>query len=147
MSSGDRIREAREGAGLSQEALAERIGVHQGTVSAWETEATKRISTSHYLLLSQATGYALEWLRTGEGEKRLGPVGLSLEDALGAFLAAYPADPVPVVRAVVTGYVGAGLAIPRWLTERWTELAEGHGAGENHARVREGRRATDRRIG
>lgn len=41
-----RIRDARKGAGLSQEELAAACGVNQGTVSAWETGGSARVSVT-----------------------------------------------------------------------------------------------------
>jgi transcriptional regulator with XRE-family HTH domain len=57
----DRIRRAREHAGLEQRELAERAGISPATVSAAETgRATPHRSTLR--LIAAATGVAFDWL-------------------------------------------------------------------------------------
>lgn len=81
--SGDQLRTARETAGLSQAALADKVGVTQGAVSNWETGRVP-ISPAHAQALEQilATGGAPqppnspsqdygEWLRGRRGERQL----------------------------------------------------------------------------
>lgn len=60
---GDRMRKAREAAGLSQQELAEAIGVSRRSISAYETNGTLKKP----VLLSWAlrTGVPLPWLRDG----------------------------------------------------------------------------------
>lgn len=57
-----RLREQRERANLTQDALGDRVGVRQGTVSSWETDATEpRVSEIRSLakILACTTDYLL----------------------------------------------------------------------------------------
>jgi transcriptional regulator with XRE-family HTH domain len=58
---GDKIRRAREFAGLEQRELANRAGISQATVSAAET-GRARPHRSTLVLIAQATGVSYEWL-------------------------------------------------------------------------------------
>lgn len=64
---GDRLTAAREGAGLSPEALAGRVGVSAETLAAWEADMSEpranRLST-----LAGVLNVSLRWLLTGVGE-------------------------------------------------------------------------------
>jgi HTH-type transcriptional regulator, cell division transcriptional repressor len=64
---GDRIAAARESAGLSQSALAERIGVRQKTLRAWESDQAEP-RANRLQMLAAMLGVSLRWLLTGEGE-------------------------------------------------------------------------------
>lgn len=62
---GDRLRIAREGAGLRQADLATLMGVGQEQVSKWESgklPMSKRLE-----LLASSVGATVEWLLTGNG--------------------------------------------------------------------------------
>jgi transcriptional regulator with XRE-family HTH domain len=62
---GTRIKEAREGAGLSQSALGNAFGITREAVSLWESD--KNAPTLDKLgLLLQQTGRTADWLLTGE---------------------------------------------------------------------------------
>lgn len=43
------LREAREGAGLSQEQLAEAVGCHQTAISGWEAEGERNRGSAHFV--------------------------------------------------------------------------------------------------
>jgi transcriptional regulator with XRE-family HTH domain len=60
----DRLRRAREFAGLEQRELAERAGISQATISAAENGRAQP-HRSTLVLIASATGVALEWI---EGE-------------------------------------------------------------------------------
>ncbi len=64
---GDRLTAAREGAGLSQRALAERLGVRAKTVVAWENDMAEPRG-NRVQMLAGMLGVSLMWLLTGEGE-------------------------------------------------------------------------------
>lgn len=68
-----RIREARKAAGLTQEQLADQCGISRPAVVQWERPPSrgKRTTpaTPHLQVLSRLSGYSLEWLLTGDGEK------------------------------------------------------------------------------
>jgi len=61
---GDRLRKARESAGLSQQQLADRIGISRGSVTNYESDKhpVRRIVLNAW---AAATGMNLEWLRDG----------------------------------------------------------------------------------
>ena len=60
----DRLRKAREHAGLEQNDLAGRIGLSRGAISAYERAVT--VPKRPVLLsISMATGVPLAWLETG----------------------------------------------------------------------------------
>lgn len=64
---GHRIRTLRERRGWDREALAERLGVHAGSIARWETGG----SIPHgYTLerIAALAGGSAEWIRTGRGE-------------------------------------------------------------------------------
>lgn len=67
---GDRVREARVGAGLSQEALAKKIGIKQPSVAAIESNkpGKKARGTKHLVAIAEVTGRRALWLATGKGE-------------------------------------------------------------------------------
>lgn len=62
-----RIRVARQHAGMSQEGLANSLGVSRGAVANWECSVT---APSYHRLdrLAQVTSIRLEWLVTGRGD-------------------------------------------------------------------------------
>lgn len=61
-----RVRKARHQAGLSQQVLAERMGVTRGAVANWEcadaVPAARRMGR-----IAKVTGVSYEWLATGRG--------------------------------------------------------------------------------
>lgn len=71
---GDRLRKAREIAGLDQGVLAERMGVSRATVTNAErgNHAVRKIVLNAW---SMATGVPAYWLETGETPPGLGPDG------------------------------------------------------------------------
>lgn len=70
---GDRIRTAREQAGMDQSELAEQSGISRQTISNYERHATKP-SRGNVRLISWATGFDYDWLMTGR-EDIPGPTG------------------------------------------------------------------------
>lgn len=76
---GERIRQARKAANLSQEQLAKAIGVSQVAISQLETGATKE--TTLLVRIAHETSTRAAWLETGKGEM--------FEERLGADLADY----------------------------------------------------------
>ncbi|HEX2201862.1 MAG TPA: helix-turn-helix transcriptional regulator [Longimicrobium sp.] len=64
---GHRIRALRERRGWDREALAERLGVHAGSIARWETGGSIPHSYTLERIAALAGGSA-EWIRTGHGE-------------------------------------------------------------------------------
>lgn len=62
----DRVRKAREFAGLDQGQLAERLGVARSTVARMEQGKTTHVKRPVLLAWAFATGVDLQWLETGE---------------------------------------------------------------------------------
>ena len=66
-----RIRRARTHAGLSQTALAARIGIKRSAVTQWEHPHGTRPSVEHLIRIATETGTGFEWLATGRGSSEL----------------------------------------------------------------------------
>lgn len=64
---GDRLAAAREDAGLSQAALAARLGVKEVTITAWENDV-KEPRANRLQMLSGMLNVSITWLLTGQGE-------------------------------------------------------------------------------
>lgn len=64
---GDRLAAAREQAGMTQAALAGKLGVKTGTVAGWENDI-KEPRANRLQMLSGMLGVSLSWLLTGEGD-------------------------------------------------------------------------------
>lgn len=73
---GDRLAAAREHAGLSQQELAEQLGVKTGTIISWEDDR-KEPRANRLSMLSGLLGVSLTWLMTGGGEGPDGPADLA----------------------------------------------------------------------
>jgi ribosome-binding protein aMBF1 (putative translation factor) len=61
---GQRIREARDGAGLSQRQLADKIGATVRSVSWWEN-GDRMPDLVFFAKIAEATGVSIDWLYTG----------------------------------------------------------------------------------
>lgn len=64
----DRLRKAREVAGLSQSELAERMGISRRTISRNES-GDFTLRRPQMIAWAMATGVSLEWLETGEAPR------------------------------------------------------------------------------
>lgn len=69
MKIGQRIKESREYAGLSQGELARRLGVSQPSVSDWEN-CKSEPSVENMRALAVELAVWFEWLATGRGEQK-----------------------------------------------------------------------------
>ncbi len=83
---GDRLSAAREGAGLTQEDLAKRLGVKLVTLEAWENDR-KEPRANRLQMLTGLLGVTLRWLLTGVGDgpdtdADITPVSADLESLL-----------------------------------------------------------------
>ena len=63
----ERIRRARSISKMSQQALAEVVGVQRSAVAQWERKGGTHPSMQHLVSIATATGVSLEWLGTGRG--------------------------------------------------------------------------------
>jgi transcriptional regulator with XRE-family HTH domain len=64
---GDRLAAARDAAGMTQGALAKRLGVKIGTLRAWEDDLSEP-RANRLSMVAGLLGVSLPWLLTGEGE-------------------------------------------------------------------------------
>ncbi|WP_102107554.1 helix-turn-helix domain-containing protein [Oceaniglobus roseus] len=64
---GDRLADAREHVGMSQEDLARRLGVKLKTLTAWENDMAEP-RANKLSMLSGLLNVSLRWLMTGEGD-------------------------------------------------------------------------------
>lgn len=68
MSMRDRIKQAREAAGLSKSELARRCGVTPTSAIDWEREGGTKPSVEKMERIALETGASFEWLATGRGQ-------------------------------------------------------------------------------
>ncbi len=81
----DRLRKAREHAGLTSTELADRLGVHRNSVVNWENGGGKRgVPRTVILAYSAETGIDPDWIEHGDDPARvgLGAIGWMLPTAL-----------------------------------------------------------------
>lgn len=79
-------------AGLSQEALAGRVGVGRSAVSNWEAGRGTMPSVENLATFATATNVAFEWLATGRGPVQLGHDPLLDVPAVDADLVGEPRE-------------------------------------------------------
>lgn len=77
---GDRLTAGREALGLSAAALAEKLGVAQETLLAWEQDKSGP-RANRLQMLASILNVSLKWLVTGEGIGPLEDDSLRVEDA------------------------------------------------------------------
>lgn len=68
---GDRISAAREGAGMTPETLARKLGVRTSSLHGWEHDE-REPRANHLRMLAGLLGVSLVWLLSGQGQ---GPSG------------------------------------------------------------------------
>jgi transcriptional regulator with XRE-family HTH domain len=64
---GDRVAAAREHAGMTQQALAKRLGVRQKTLQAWEDDQSEP-RANRLSMLAGVLNVSMMWLMNGEGQ-------------------------------------------------------------------------------
>ena len=125
----DRIKSARLAMGLTQQELADKIGVKRAAVTLWETGATKKIESSNLLAAAKALDVSPEWLSSGKGPRArlpvVGSIGVATENASAGSVrepsvnylesARLPVRPVPVI-----SWVSAG---------QWSDIADPYAPG------------------
>lgn len=80
----DRIREAREQAGVSQTELARLLGVTRSACSQWESATGTAPRRERLEQLAQLLGVSFEWLATGRGGS--GPSAIEVQPDAGTEL-------------------------------------------------------------
>ncbi|MBX5455110.1 MAG: helix-turn-helix domain-containing protein [Acidobacteriia bacterium] len=68
---GERIRQARLERGMTQEELAERVGVSRSAVAQWETDRAGQVG-AHLTRIAQVLGVGAEYLLSGTQESARG---------------------------------------------------------------------------
>lgn len=71
MTLSERIKEARDSAGMSNAALARATGRSQGAVTQWLDGTVQSLKADTAAQIERATGYRATWLVTGKGAKRV----------------------------------------------------------------------------
>jgi len=90
---GMRLHASRRRAGLSQAALAAKVGMSQSTLAEAETIAQGSAKTSQ---LALATGVDPHWLATGQGEMDGGPANYVVRESHATYGSRAAAAPVPI---------------------------------------------------
>ena len=83
---GDRVAAGREAIGLSQEALAKRLGIKLKTLQNWEDDISEP-RANKLQMLSGVLNVTLMWLLTGEGDGLDAPEDSTLSPDMSAVLA------------------------------------------------------------
>jgi len=78
---GDRIKESRVRAGMTQEEIAKKMSTSITLVSRWENDKTEPRGSTR-LKLARTLGVDPEWLRTGEGEMAQSPAVPQADETL-----------------------------------------------------------------
>jgi len=68
----DRIREARESAGLSKSEVARQLKLSRTAISAWESGGVKDIKNEHLFEFATLTAHNPQWIATGKGPRTPG---------------------------------------------------------------------------
>ena len=110
---GGRLQRARKSTGLSQEAVADRIGVSWMTVHRWE-RSQRGVSDTHLDLLCELYGKPLRWFLTledgdldqdsepsNDAPKKPGRASSAAVDRIRRKITEAPADQRPMVEMVV----------------------------------------------
>lgn len=83
---GDRLADARQAVGLSQEELAHRLGVKLKTLRAWENDISEP-RANRLQMVAGLLNVSLRWLLTGEGDGLPAPGADDLPQEASAILA------------------------------------------------------------
>ncbi len=68
---GERLREARTNARLTQDQLASKVGVSRSLISQWETGTVQEIHATSLWAASKALRVSLDWLLEGDGMEEI----------------------------------------------------------------------------
>lgn len=107
---GTRLREARKDAGLSQPALAQKVGLSQTTIS--DIERGRNAGSTEAAALAAVLGVNALWLAEGKGPKHPGGKDVQPSPALAAESHPDIAPEVAALLATITGAAGDGTLTP-----------------------------------
>ena len=82
---GDRLADARQAVGMTQEDLARRLGVRLRTLDGWEQDVAEP-RANKLQMLSGLLNVSLRWLLTGEGEGLSAPSETDIPGDMAAIL-------------------------------------------------------------
>jgi transcriptional regulator with XRE-family HTH domain len=104
-----RLKSAREEAGLSQAALAKKVGMKQPSYSELETK--EDAGSKNLLEIADALGVRLRWLKYNEGPRYKGDLELSQdEEDIILIFRRFPASSQRMIVAQLKGALTAALA-------------------------------------
>jgi len=86
---GERLRLARKEAGLTQQQLADKVGMKKASISGLELGTSKKPSADNILPLAKFLGVTPEWLVSGKGVKKAQVSRETLPENETALLFAY----------------------------------------------------------
>ncbi|ODN40944.1 helix-turn-helix domain-containing protein [Piscirickettsia litoralis] len=66
---GERVKQLRKQANITQADLAKKVGVSQPAVASWESGASKTVKPEHLIVISYLFNVSPEWLATGKNKK------------------------------------------------------------------------------
>lgn len=101
MSIGTRIKEARRAAKLTQKALAQKVGMAQGSLSELETGESQ--GTTMIASFAAALGVSALWLETGKGPMTPEQPSVDTTFDQNVSLVRLPSRPIPVISSVQAG--------------------------------------------
>jgi len=71
---GKRIKELRDAKNLSQQKLADAVGVVKQTISSWENDEAKNPKLQHLFSIADALGVEARWLALGHNDRLCAPI-------------------------------------------------------------------------
>lgn len=74
MTRGQRIKNARQGTGLSAPQIADAIGISKQAYYQWEKDVVGFIKPDHMARFCEVTGASREWIVSGKGPKTLADI-------------------------------------------------------------------------
>jgi phage repressor protein C with HTH and peptisase S24 domain len=128
MTLGERIKSAREEAGLSKSDLARSVGVSASAVTQWENGETRTLEGENLVRAAVALLVDPVWLATGKGDRQPRPIVLSAGESKGGYRSLTPYGEVVVVPVFdARASMGPGVPINEHdtviggmqLSERW----------------------------
>lgn len=131
----ERIKELRKALGLTQQQMADKLGIKRGTVATFEVSRVSVPSDAAVMLICKTFNVREEWLRTGEGEM-FEPVEEreALERELQEL---FHGQPEPFKTRLITSLLHLDLESWRALEEFIAGLVEAHQERDKRAALAE----------